>query len=173
MKPVRTLIAAAIAAFAFNAHAATVATDGSWTEFDFDAVGSSLYDLASLDTSFTFTLSQASILRVVDGGFSGDQFSIFANGSALGLTSAPVAQGALEDPVFDAAAAWSDTRFSHGSWNLAAGSYTITGTAAISPFDAGIGYMSITAVPEADSYAMLLAGLGLMGVIARRRNRNV
>jgi len=31
------------------------------------------------------------------------------------------------------------------------------------------GYGSITAVPEADSYAMLLAGLGIVGFIARRR----
>lgn len=30
---------------------------------------------------------------------------------------------------------------------------------------------SVTAVPEADTYAMLLAGLGLMGAIARRRNK--
>jgi hypothetical protein len=29
---------------------------------------------------------------------------------------------------------------------------------------------SVTAVPEPESYAMLLAGLGLMGAIARRRN---
>ncbi|HEX8406798.1 MAG TPA: PEP-CTERM sorting domain-containing protein [Duganella sp.] len=28
-----------------------------------------------------------------------------------------------------------------------------------------------SAVPEADTYAMLLAGMGLMGVIARRRRQ--
>jgi hypothetical protein len=31
--------------------------------------------------------------------------------------------------------------------------------------------LSVTAVPEPDSYAMLLAGLGLMGLVARRRSR--
>jgi hypothetical protein len=30
--------------------------------------------------------------------------------------------------------------------------------------------MSVTAVPEPKNYAMLLAGLGLMGFIARRRS---
>jgi hypothetical protein len=30
----------------------------------------------------------------------------------------------------------------------------------------------VTAVPEPESYAMLLAGLGLMGAIARRRNKS-
>ena len=32
--------------------------------------------------------------------------------------------------------------------------------------------VSVTAVPEPESYAMLLAGLGLMGTIALRRNKN-
>ncbi len=31
---------------------------------------------------------------------------------------------------------------------------------------------SQSAMPEADAYAMLLAGLGIMGVVARRRSRN-
>lgn len=172
MKPVRTLLAVAIAAFAFNAHAVSIATDGSWSEFDFDAAGSSLYDLNTLETTFSFTLNQASVLRVVDAGFSGDQFSIFANGNALGSTSAPIAQGGNENPIFDAATVWNDARFSKGTWNLAAGTYTLTGTATASPLDAGYGFMSVTAVPEPESYAMLLAGLGLMGAIARRRSHS-
>lgn len=32
--------------------------------------------------------------------------------------------------------------------------------------------VQVTAVPEPESYAMLLAGLGLMGAIARRRNKS-
>ena len=31
--------------------------------------------------------------------------------------------------------------------------------------------VSVTAVPEVETYAMMLAGLGLMGTIARRRNK--
>lgn len=172
MKPVRTLLAAAIAAFAFNAHAVSIATDGSWSEFDFDGQGSSLYDLNTLDTEFSFTLTQNSLLRVIDAGFSGDRFEIRANGSLLGLTSTPVTQDFSEEPIFDINTLLSDSRFSKGSWNLAAGSYTITGLATHS-MGSGLGYMSIAAVPEPESFAMLLAGLGLIGAIARRRSYTV
>jgi hypothetical protein len=34
------------------------------------------------------------------------------------------------------------------------------------------GAISVTAVPEPESYAMLLAGLGVMGAIAVRRNKS-
>lgn len=169
-QPVRTLVAAALAALALNAHAVSVPTDGSWITFDFDGAGSSVYDLSSLDTGFSFTLAQSSVLRVVDAGFSGDQFSFFANGNALGLTTAPTAQGPGEDPVFDIATLLGDSRFSQGSWTLAAGSYTITGVATTSPFDGGIGYLSVAAVPEPETYALFLAGLALIGTGARRRS---
>lgn len=170
MKPVRTLLTAAIAALSLNAHAVTVPTDGSWIQFDFDSAGSSLYDLTTQETSFTFTLSQSSILRVVDLGFSGDRFEIYAKGVSLGLTSLPFAQA--EDQIFDEVAALNDSRFSKGNWNLAAGNYSITGIAVDSPYDAGIGALSVVAVPEPDSWALLLAGLGIVGAIARRRNLN-
>jgi hypothetical protein len=173
MKPVRTLLTAAIAALSLNAHAVTVPTDGSWIQFDFDSAGSSLYDLSTLDTGFTFTLSQSSILSVVDLGFSGDRFNIFANGVSLGLTSAPVAQAANEDPIFDIPTALNDNRFSKGNWNLAKGNYTITGIAKDSPFDGGYGALSVVAVPEPESWALLLAGLGIVGTIARRRSLDV
>ena len=169
MKPVRALIAASLAALALNAHAVDVPTDGSWVEFDFDAQGSSLYDLISNDTTFTFTVSQNSVLRIVDAGFSGDRFSITVSSLGTTLTSAPVAQDVSEDPVFDAATLWADSRFSKGSWALGAGTYTVTGVATASPFEGGFGYLSVTAVPEPESFAMLLAGLGLVGAIARRR----
>jgi len=166
------MIAAAITIFSLNASAVItppvdVPTDGSWIQFDFDQAGSALYDLSTQSNSFSFNLSQPGVLRAVDLGFSGDQFTIFANGASLGLTSTPVAQSV--DQQFDAPIAWNNARWSKGSWNLAAGTYTITGIATLSPYDGGYGAMSVVAVPEPESWAMLLAGLGMVGAIARRR----
>jgi hypothetical protein len=55
---------------------------------------------------------------------------------------------------------------------------TTTATFNISPFDPGAGNTStftlsqVPTIPEPETYAMLLAGLGLMGAIARRRNKS-
>ncbi|GJI91838.1 MULTISPECIES: FxDxF family PEP-CTERM protein [Duganella] len=55
--------------------------------------------------------------------------------------------------------------------NLAAGNYFFKVEGTIKSADAisYSGNLVVSAVPEADAYAMLLAGLGLVGVIARRR----
>jgi hypothetical protein len=60
---------------------------------------------------------------------------------------------------------------------VAAGAYyiNIKGTSSGSfggAYNGSISTTAVTAVPEPESYAMLLAGLGLMGVIARRRNKS-
>lgn len=47
--------------------------------------------------------------------------------------------------------------------------YVDSGFAVRAYFDASAGKVTIAAVPEPETYAMLLAGLGLMGAIARRR----
>lgn len=46
---------------------------------------------------------------------------------------------------------------------------TLNGTAGASPLASYSGHITVMPVPEPESYAMLLGGLGLMGVIARRK----
>lgn len=56
--------------------------------------------------------------------------------------------------------------------NVAAGTYLLSASGTLSgsgPFALIAADVAITPVPEPESYAMLLAGLGLMGAIARRR----
>jgi hypothetical protein len=54
---------------------------------------------------------------------------------------------------------------------LLAGNYTlqVRGTVTGSGGGSYAGTLNLTPIPEAETYAMLLAGLGLMGVVSRRR----
>ena len=41
-----------------------------------------------------------------------------------------------------------------------------------SGYDIGLDNVSVTAVPEPETYALFIAGLGLMGFVARRRKND-
>lgn len=56
--------------------------------------------------------------------------------------------------------------FSNGQTRY--GTYVLSNEAG---FGSKVGITSVTAVPEPETYAMMLAGLGLIGAIARRRQR--
>ena len=67
-------------------------------------------------------------------------------------------------------------RINAGATGTAASTYTpyLDGTASVKLYLDGnnaLNIAAVTAVPEPESFAMLLAGLGLMGAIARRRNK--
>jgi len=53
--------------------------------------------------------------------------------------------------------------------NMAPGSYSVHASGKVSGPGLIAASLNVTLVPEPESYAMLLAGLGLMGGIARRR----
>jgi hypothetical protein len=175
MKLAKALIASLLAAAALSAQADTitpVTADGNWNQFFFGDNASSWLDdyayNAPGNLSFSVTLNGPGILNVTDAGLTGDIFQVFDNGIALGVTSAPNTTNSVDMNVnFDAAFASSD--WSHGKWTLGAGSHLITGIATTSAFGSGTGAIQVIAVPEPTSYAMLMAGLGLIGLIARRR----
>lgn len=62
-----------------------------------------------------------------------------------------------------------------GAKALAAGTYTLQVRGTVSGLGGGgyAGVLNIAAVPEADTYAMLIAGLGVMGLVARRKSNKV
>ena len=50
--------------------------------------------------------------------------------------------------------------------NTATGAATLVGT-----FNGTINGLTVAAVPEPETYAMLVAGLGFIGVVSRRRSK--
>lgn len=183
----------AFAAAALNApapvHAATVALagDGRWLSFAVDSLLAppqarlGWIDDAGAPLTFAFAIGAGSTgaLTVVDAAFAGDTFSVTNFGAVFGTTS-PVPRGTVEMPIdvgLDFDAALRNPSFSRAVFNLAPGSYLIGGglvqsvTSGGVPIEATAGAirLSVAAVPEPSSLAMLLGGIGAIGVFVRRR----
>jgi len=193
------------ASYAFTAIAAQAATvipvtqDGSWYAFTVDALSAqsggvewidSDYDLAGgagdfQALSFTFTVADKAILKLVDAYTAGDTYnlSITSASGTTAYTSSSVAARDLNDAVlpsfndsFDGAFADS-ANFSQLTLTLGAGTYTVTGALLQSvtvdgfALNSTAGGLSVTAVPEPTSLALVLAAAGVVGVVSRRRAR--
>ena len=167
------------------AHATTtpLAVPGQWVEFDVDEVQAQSGGLEWIDfndgsaLSFSFTIAGPVELRVVDAGFAGDTFGVSINGVSQLTSAVPAAiYSPTQTAITNFDAAWADPSFSRGSWLLTApGTYTVSGVLAQSvtnagaPLNATIGAVMLAAVPEPGTWALLLAGLAVLGVTARRR----
>jgi hypothetical protein len=128
---------------------AASSTDDTFTDKFYFTV-SSLSTLSSALTAFTFTPIDAIAITGV---------SIFDSGG-LSLAGNQVSTGALDS-------------WTLGSGHLTADTYYLQVTGKVLSADA-TGYggaLAVTAVPEPETYGMLLAGLGLVGVLARRSKK--
>lgn len=148
--------------------------------------------------SFTATLNapvadaNASLTFVVQGynsldGFNSyqDDLTLTINGNIVGIGSFDLGGGGGSSATFGGAAVTvsSGTATITGlNFSLLQGvntfkfAYTAPGPAngggqSLGDEGWGIASASVTAVPEPETYAMLLAGLGLMGAVARRRKQ--
>ncbi len=135
--------------------------------------------------SFTFTVADKAILKLVDAYTAGDTYnlSITSASGTTAYTSSSVAARDLNDAVlpsfndsFDGAFADS-ANFSQLTLTLGAGTYTVTGALLQSvtvdgfALNSTAGGLSVTAVPEPTSLALVLAAAGVVGVVSRRRAR--
>lgn len=183
----KTLFAALALAGAMNVQASTtvnLSADSLWQSFSVDdTLSTAANPLAWSDDngselSFNFTLSQATTLRVVDAGFSGDVFQVFDNGVSIGFTSAAVNNyvDGNTPTVIDFNTAWANSNFSQGTFLLGTGVHNITGVLSTSaldgsgmPFNATLGAVSLTAVPVPFAGLFMLTGSALLAAVGRRR----
>ena len=167
---------------------------GAWNPFnvsDMEALDSGTAWIDSANTSsagygsalsFTFTVAagQVGTLSVVDAGFAGDMYRVTNLGSVIGVTStvASATYPSVTDVGTDFGAAFANPVFSQGVYTLGAGTYSISGELAQSVsaadgsnLNATVGAVSLTvaAIPEPSTYALVFAGLGVVALLTRRR----
>lgn len=161
------------AALALAAGGASATTE--YGSFDFGAhdpteVGSNSISLpaySSFDDKFTFTLSQNTVLSEYALTFDISQWSNLSN-STLSLYQVGNAT-ALDSLHFDGLVPQHVSFGAHGAGSYY---YEVTGDLATGATNGSYTFTSIavtSSVPEAGTPMLLLAGLGLMGAVARRR----
>jgi hypothetical protein len=133
------------------------------------------------DLTFTDTLDG---LLGVSGTLTGSSFGpspdpiVWTWFKETGASSLNQGPNAYADFLMDGSPPLSYSLFIEINWNNSSGQLVLDNTFgsaspgelanAINYSDQMVSY-SVTAVPEAETYAMMMAGLGLIGVIARRR----
>lgn len=159
-------------------------TDGSWYAFDIDPLLSQSGGVEWIDAQvggsqgyagdgsplvFSFSLSTASVLHVIDAGISGDIFSVLVNGLEYSTSAVAANSGLFAGVDFDSA--WSMNEFSRLSLLLAPGDYTLSGLLVQSavdesgePYMASVGGLRIAKVNEPGGLVLLGLALGILGL---------
>lgn len=178
----QTLIAIALASAVTSAQAATINLNGASFPYNLgaDPTDANIYSVThavgSFTDVFTFTLTAASdtissaVALLLPGLTGGPSYAI--DNGTLTLFSDPGNDGAAGVNVALANTTYGSSTGILAYNNAAAGSYfwAVSGDAVGSQGGVYL-YAANTAaaVPEPETYAMMLAGLGLIGFIGRRR----
>lgn len=162
-----SMIAALLCAVVMTpASATTLVANSSWQIDQVDGTG-----LPSLSAPWTFTLSGNGVFSVADCCVRGDIYTL--SGSVSGVTTfyAGSATDIQNEGMF--ASYWTDEGYSKIAVALSAGTYSISiagDCAAGCPSALGVRLDTVSgAVPEPATWALMLAGFGMIGLSARRR----
>jgi len=159
-----------LAAAAFSLVAASSFADNGGGPLDLSS-GSTFFGrtpsgLSFVDT-YTFTLAGTSFLTT------GSVDSSAIGGQDIDFTSIMIMQGASTIATFANSGTDAQEHYTLAQTLLAAGSYSlvITGTqsADAASYAGNLAVIAATPVPEPGTYALMLAGLGVGGFLARRR----
>ena len=154
----KTAIAAATLAL-FGAAASAATTPVTWISGSFNDVV--LGDITFASPSTVSGL--AGFVSTFTGTFGNQTFTFAA--PAISFSNVYLYSGS----TLSASSSGSTFNFA----NLNSGTYTlkVSGSVAGVGFGGALAQYTVTPVPEPETYAMLLAGLGVMGAIARRRSK--
>ncbi|WP_309643094.1 FxDxF family PEP-CTERM protein [Phenylobacterium sp.] len=163
-KLIGALLASAIAAVAAPASAAVIVVGSGWQDDEIGGIGT-----PSTGSAWTFTVAGPSIFRVTDAYIPGDTFSLYSGATLLATTTFTT----TAEPIDSfAGVTWGDLSYSRLSYAVGPGSYsfTITGDGAAGvPAGFGVRLDASSAVPEPATWAMMIAGFGLVGGALRQR----
>jgi len=126
-----------------------------------------LFQVSSNTFEDSFTFNVTSLSSLVGGVGSRDLDFGFVTVQALNFSELSLTGPGLNVSYTGNAATFSAT-------SLGVGSYTLTVKGA-APSGGGLYslYGNLAPVPEPESYAMFLAGLGIVGAVARRRRKSI
>lgn len=153
---------------------ADIVVDAGWYGFCFSGPGGPAVPgcqnsgIGVTGNDITFTATTNVLFKVTDAFDKGDTFTVDINPGALvfNTDSVPTASGTVSDPD----TAFADPTYSHGSWLLGPGTYTVDIFANAAPFGGGAGYAEVVTagtVPEANSILLLMIGMALIGVATK------
>jgi hypothetical protein len=141
-----------------------VPVDGGWQLFSWNGLGS--FDMQG---PFTFTSASSTLLTITDIAVDGDQFNLFDNGNLIGTTSVPANDG-YRNELLTADACLADPKYSHGFFNLGAGSHSITieTIQLATGFSGGGAFFRVDTVPEPATLSLMAVAVGIFAIRRRR-----
>ena len=182
----QTLVALALAGVFSSAQAATISLEGDDFPYDLGAnptdenAYSVTHGVGSFYDVFTFTLTEAindtisSAVSLYLPGLGDNASSYEINNGQLSLFADTDANGAGGADVLLGSVAYGDSNGVLAVNNVSAGAYywAVAGDAVGSKGGVYLFSANTAPIPEPETYAMMLAGLGMLGFMGKRRMKN-